>query len=142
MAIDIGIETRARQTIAGALGQVLDDTYGLYLTTDGYHWNVEGPMFNTLHLMFETQYKGLWLSMDLIAERIRSLGAYAPVSRADRRQVAATGGQGRAGRHDDDHQAGRRQRAAREIGANRAQGGGRRWRPGVGRPDDATRRSV
>ena len=55
MAIDIGIETKARKKIAGALGQVLGDTYGLYLKTHGYHWNVEGPMFNTLHLMFETQ---------------------------------------------------------------------------------------
>lgn len=79
MAIDIGIETQARKKIAGALGQVLGDTYGLYLKTHGYHWNVEGPMFNTLHLMFETQYNDLWLSMDLIAERIRSLGEYAPV---------------------------------------------------------------
>jgi len=79
MAIDIGIETKARKKIAGALGQVLGDTYGLYLKTHGYHWNVEGPMFNTLHLMFETQYNDLWLSMDLIAERIRSLGEYAPV---------------------------------------------------------------
>ena len=79
MAIDIGIETKARKKIAGALGQVLGDTYGLYLKTHGYHWNVEGPMFNTLHLMFEAQYNDLWLSMDLIAERIRSLGEYAPV---------------------------------------------------------------
>ncbi len=79
MAIDIGIETKARKKVVGALGQVLGDTYGLYLKTHGYHWNVEGPMFNTLHLMFETQYNDLWLSMDLIAERIRSLGEYAPV---------------------------------------------------------------
>jgi len=55
MAIDIGIETQARKKIAGALGQVLGDTYGLYLKTHGHHWNVEGPMFNTLHLMVETQ---------------------------------------------------------------------------------------
>jgi starvation-inducible DNA-binding protein len=79
MAIDIGIETKARKKIAGALEQVLADTYGLYLKTHGYHWNVEGPMFNTLHLMFETQYNDLWASMDLIAERIRSLGEYAPL---------------------------------------------------------------
>ena len=55
MAIDIGIETEVQKKIAGALGQVLGNTQGLYLKTHGYHWNVEGPMFNTLHLMFETQ---------------------------------------------------------------------------------------
>ena len=79
MAIDIGIETKARKKIVKALEQVLADTYGLYQKTHGYHWNVEGPMFNTLHLMFEAQYNDLWLSMDLIAERIRSLGEYAPL---------------------------------------------------------------
>jgi starvation-inducible DNA-binding protein len=78
MAIDIGIETKARKKIVRALEQVLADTYGLYGKTHGYHWNVEGPMFNTLHLMFETQYNDLWVSLDLIAERIRSLGEYAP----------------------------------------------------------------
>lgn len=78
MAIDIGIETKARKKIVKALEQVLADTYGLYQKTHGYHWNVEGPMFNTLHLMFETQYNEVWLALDLIAERIRSLGEYAP----------------------------------------------------------------
>jgi starvation-inducible DNA-binding protein len=76
--MDIGIETKARKKVVGALEQVLADTYGLYAKTHGYHWNVEGPRFNSLHLMFETQYNELWLSLDLIAERIRSLGAYAP----------------------------------------------------------------
>lgn len=78
MAIEIGIETKARKKVVGALEQVLADTYGLYSKTHGYHWNVEGPLFNTLHLMFETQYNDLWTSLDLIAERIRSLGEYAP----------------------------------------------------------------
>lgn len=76
--MDIGIEDKARKKVVGALEQVMADTYGLYLKTHGYHWNVEGPRFNTLHLMFETQYNDLWTSLDLIAERIRSLGAYAP----------------------------------------------------------------
>jgi starvation-inducible DNA-binding protein len=76
--MDIGIETKARKRVVEALEQVLADTYGLYAKTHGYHWNVEGPRFNSLHLMFETQYNELWLSLDLIAERIRSLGAYAP----------------------------------------------------------------
>ena len=79
MAIDIGIETKARKKIVKALEQVLADTYGLYQKTHGYHWNVEGPMFNTLHLMFEAQYNETWLALDLIAERIRSLGEYAPL---------------------------------------------------------------
>lgn len=78
MAIDIGIETAARKKIVGGLEQVLADTYSLYAKTHGYHWNVEGPRFNSLHLMFETQYNELWTALDQIAERIRSLGEYAP----------------------------------------------------------------
>lgn len=76
--MDIGIEKAARKKVVAALEQVLADTYGLYARTHGYHWNVEGPRFNSLHLMFETQYNELWMALDLIAERIRSLGAYAP----------------------------------------------------------------
>jgi starvation-inducible DNA-binding protein len=78
--IDIGIDESDRLTIATELGRVLADTYTLYLKTHNYHWNVTGPMFNTLHLMFEQQYNELWAAVDLIAERIRSLGAYAPGS--------------------------------------------------------------
>ncbi len=77
--MDIGIETKARKKVVAALEQVLGDTYGLYAKTHGYHWNVEGPRFNTLHAMFETQYRDLWAALDLIAERIRSLGEYAPL---------------------------------------------------------------
>jgi starvation-inducible DNA-binding protein len=76
--IDIGIPDEARREIAHALSTVLADTYTLYLKTHNYHWNVTGPMFNTLHLMFETQYNELWVAVDLLAERIRSLGEYAP----------------------------------------------------------------
>lgn len=77
-AINIGIEEGARQEIAHGLSRLLADTYTLYLKTHNFHWNVTGPMFQTLHLMFETQYNELWLANDLIAERIRSLGFPAP----------------------------------------------------------------
>jgi starvation-inducible DNA-binding protein len=76
--IDIGISRRDRTQIAEGLGRLLADTYTLYLTTHNFHWNVTGPMFQTLHLMFETQYTELALAVDQIAERIRSLGAPAP----------------------------------------------------------------
>lgn len=78
MQIDIGISESARQDIIGHLEKVLADTYTLYLKTHHFHWNVQGPMFNALHLMFEEQYNELWLATDVIAERIRSLGGYAP----------------------------------------------------------------
>jgi starvation-inducible DNA-binding protein len=76
--MDIGIAEADRSRVTGALEQALADTYGLYTRTHAYHWNVEGPQFNSLHLMFETQYNELWTALDLIAERIRALGAYAP----------------------------------------------------------------
>ncbi len=82
LTIDIGIPEHDRVAIAGELSKVLADTYTLYLKTHNYHWNVTGPMFNTLHLMFEQQYTELWGAVDLIAERIRSLGAFAPGSYA------------------------------------------------------------
>ena len=78
--INIGISDSDRQEIADGLSRLLADTYTLYLKTHNYHWNVTGPMFQTLHLMFETQYNELALAVDLIAERIRSLGAPAPGS--------------------------------------------------------------
>lgn len=78
MDIQIGIQTEQRQAIADGLSRLLADTYTLYLKTHNYHWNVTGPMFNTLHLMFETQYNELTLAVDLIAERIRALGHIAP----------------------------------------------------------------
>jgi len=76
--IDIGISENDRLEIAAGLSRFLADSYTLYLKTHYYHWNVTGPMFNTLHLMFETQYTELSLAVDLIAERIRALGVYAP----------------------------------------------------------------
>ncbi len=78
MQIDIGIEPKNREQIANALAKVQADTYTLYLKTHNYHWNVTGPMFQTLHLMFEAQYNELWTAVDLVAERIRSLGFPAP----------------------------------------------------------------
>ena len=80
MEIDIGISKGDRAKIAGGLSKLLADSYTLYLTTHNFHWNVTGPMFNTLHLMFEGQYNELALAVDLIAERIRALGFPAPGS--------------------------------------------------------------
>jgi len=82
MDIDIGIPQTDRKAIADGLARLLGDTYTLYLKTHNYHWNVTGPMFQTLHLMFETQYTELALAVDLIAERIRALGEFAPGSYA------------------------------------------------------------
>ncbi|MFO1378572.1 MAG: Dps family protein [Steroidobacteraceae bacterium] len=76
--IDIGIADKDREKIAHGLARLLADTYSLYLKTHNFHWNVEGPMFNTLHLMFMDQYTELWNALDAIAERIRSLGYPAP----------------------------------------------------------------
>jgi len=78
MNIDIGIDANRRQEIANGLSHVLADSYTLYLKTHNFHWNVTGPMFQTLHLMFETQYTELALAVDLVAERIRALGFPAP----------------------------------------------------------------
>lgn len=77
-AINIGISDKDRKKIADGLSKLLADTYTLYLKTHNFHWNVTGPMFNTLHLMFEGQYTELALAVDLIAERIRALGYPAP----------------------------------------------------------------
>ena len=81
-AINIGISEQDRTAIAGGLSRLLADTYTLYLTTHNFHWNVTGPMFNTLHAMFMQQYTELWNAVDPIAERIRSLGHAAPGSYA------------------------------------------------------------
>ena len=80
MKIDIGIDEENRQEIARGLAVLLADSYTLYLKTHNYHWNVEGPLFNTLHQMFENQYTELALAVDEIAERIRALGEPAPGS--------------------------------------------------------------
>ncbi len=81
--INIGIPEPARAEIAQGLSRLLADTYTLYLKTHNFHWNVSGPMFNTLHAMFMEQYTELWNSVDLIAERIRTLDEYAPGSYAE-----------------------------------------------------------
>ena len=75
--IDIGIDDADRKNIAEGLSKLLADTYTLYLNTHNFHWNVTGPMFNTLHLMFMDQYTELWNSVDVIAERIRALDQFA-----------------------------------------------------------------
>jgi starvation-inducible DNA-binding protein len=80
--VDLGIEQAQRKAIAEGLSKVLADTYTLYLKTHNFHWNVTGPMFQTLHLMFEQQYNELALAVDLVAERIRALGHPAPGSYA------------------------------------------------------------
>lgn len=81
--IDIGIPEADREAIAHGLSKVLADSYGLYLKTHKFHWNVTGPMFQTLHVLFETQYTELATAVDLIAERIRALGVLAPGSYAE-----------------------------------------------------------
>jgi starvation-inducible DNA-binding protein len=91
MDIDIGIEETDRKEIAEGLSRLLADTYLLYVRTHGYHWNVTGPLFNTLHLMFETQYNELALAVDLIAERIRALGFPAPASYGEFSRLASVG---------------------------------------------------
>jgi starvation-inducible DNA-binding protein len=80
MEINIGIDAGQREKIASGLSRLLADSYTLYLKTHNFHWNVTGPMFNTLHLMFEGQYSELALAVDLVAERIRALGLPAPGS--------------------------------------------------------------
>ena len=87
--ISIGISEKDRAAIAGGLAKLLADTYTLYLTTHNFHWNVTGPMFNTLHLMFMGQYTELWNAVDPIAERIRSLGHPAPGSYAQFGKLAS-----------------------------------------------------
>lgn len=78
MSVNIGISDKDRKKIAEGLSKLLADTYTLYLKTHNFHWNVTGPMFNTLHTMFETQYTELATAVDAIAERIRALGFPAP----------------------------------------------------------------
>ncbi len=87
--INIGINEKDRESIAEGLSKLLADTYTLYLTTHNFHWNVTGPMFNTLHQMFMAQYTELWTAVDPIAERIRSLGHHAPGSYAQFSKLAS-----------------------------------------------------
>ena len=87
--INIGIGEKDRAAIASGLSGLLADTYTLYLTTQNFHWNVTGPMFNTLHTMFMAQYTELWNAVDPVAERIRSLGHTAPGSYAQFAKLAS-----------------------------------------------------
>ena len=86
--INIGIDRQDRAAIAEGLSRVLADTYTLYLTTHNFHWNVTGPHFNSLHAMFMNQYTELWGATDVLAERIRALGHYAPGSYAEFSKIA------------------------------------------------------
>jgi len=83
MDINIGIPAEDRKAIADGLSRLLADSYTLYLKTHNFHWNVKGPMFQTLHLLFETQYTELALAVDLVAERIRALDYPAPGTYAE-----------------------------------------------------------
>ncbi|MCB2096604.1 MAG: DNA starvation/stationary phase protection protein [Parvularculaceae bacterium] len=78
--INTGLDANARKSVAEALNGVLADTYVLYQKTHAYHWNVTGPQFPALHVMFEQQYREMWAALDEIAERVRALGAFAPAS--------------------------------------------------------------
>jgi starvation-inducible DNA-binding protein len=98
-AMDTGISAKDRAAIAQGLSRLLADTYVVYLKTHNFHWNVEGPMFQTLHQMFMEQYTETWNAIDLVAERIRSLGHYAPGTYAEYLKLARvkeTPGQPRA----------------------------------------------
>jgi starvation-inducible DNA-binding protein len=89
MPVNIGISAKDRAAIVEGLSRLLADTYTLYLTTHNFHWNVTGPMFNSLHAMFMTQYTELWNAVDPIAERIRALGHPAPGSYAQYAELSS-----------------------------------------------------
>jgi len=76
--IDIGLSNEDRHAVAVGLSKVLGDSYALYLKTHGYHWNVRGPTFQSLHILFEGQYQEVWAAVDVIAERIRAVGELVP----------------------------------------------------------------
>ena len=78
--LNIGLDENARVSVAASLNSTLADTYALYMKTHAYHWNVTGPQFHTLHIMFEEQYREMWTALDEIAERVRALGVFAPSS--------------------------------------------------------------
>ncbi len=88
-SIDIGISEADRARIAQGLSGLLADSFSLYLMTHNFHWNVTGPMFNTLHTMFMTQYTEQWNALDLVAERIRALGHFAPGTFKDYARLAS-----------------------------------------------------
>lgn len=87
--IDIGINEQSRKEIAEGLSHLLADTYTLYLKTHYFHWNVTGPLFHSLHLLFEQEYTELAEAVDIIAERIRALGVFAPGSYSQFQQLSS-----------------------------------------------------
>ncbi len=89
MDVNIGINSDNRKKSADAVSKLLADTYTLYLKTHGYHWNVEGPHFQQLHDQFMEQYTEMWTAVDELAERVRALGHYAPVSYADMAKLSS-----------------------------------------------------
>ena len=89
MDINIGISSDDRESSANAVKKLLADTYTLYLKTHGYHWNVEGPHFQQLHLQFMEQYTEMWTAVDELAERIRALGHAAPASYAEMAKLSS-----------------------------------------------------
>lgn len=89
--IDIGISQKDREAIAAGLSKLLADSFTLYLMTHNFHWNVTGPMFNSLHVMFMGQYTEQWNALDIIAERIRALGVKAPGSYAEYEKLTTIG---------------------------------------------------
>ena len=89
MDINIGITDTNRMASAEAVSRLMADTYTLYLKTHGYHWNVEGPHFQQLHIQFMEQYTEMWTAVDELAERIRALGHYAPTSYAQMAELSS-----------------------------------------------------
>ena len=89
MNVEIGISEADRAKSAAALKRLLGETYALYIKTHGYHWNVTGPRFQSLHEVFMTQYTELWAALDELAERIRALGRFAPGSSGEMMQDAS-----------------------------------------------------
>lgn len=89
MDINIGISEEDRKKSADAVSKLMADTYTLYLKTHGYHWNVEGPHFQQLHIQFMDQYTEMWTAVDELAERIRALGHYAPGSYAQMAKLSS-----------------------------------------------------
>ena len=89
MKVEIGISESDRTKSAEALKRLLGETYALYIKTHGYHWNVTGPRFQSLHEVFMTQYTELWAALDELAERIRALGHFAPGSSGEMMQDAS-----------------------------------------------------
>ena len=86
--MNIGIEAKSREALANQLSRLLADSYFVYQTTHGYHWNVTGPLFTNLHALFMEQYLELWNALDGIAERIRILGHYAPYTYCEFRALS------------------------------------------------------